>query len=53
LQLWIEDDGNGFDSDNVKRGFGLSSMKSRIEAINGEFSMTSTNGVSIYINTPL
>lgn len=53
LQLWIKDDGNGFDSDNVKRGFGLNSMKSRIEAINGQFSMTSTNGVSIYINTPL
>lgn len=53
LQLWIEDDGNGFDSDNVKRGFGLTSMESRIEAINGQFSMTSDNGVSIYINTPL
>lgn len=53
IQMRIKDNGKGFDIDNVQRGFGLSSMKNRIEAINGSFSIGIDNGVFIHINTPI
>ena len=53
LQLWITDNGDGFDYKKVKRGFGLNSMKNRIDAINGTFNMSSDDGVLIHINTPV
>ncbi len=53
IQMRIKDNGKGFDIDNVQRGFGLSSMKNRIEAINGSFSIGIDNGVFIHITTPI
>lgn len=52
LSLTIEDDGNGFDSDEltlVSGGFGLHSMKSRAANIGARFDLSSTPGRGTYL----
>lgn len=55
LVLTIEDDGIGFDRKLVKYGYGLSGMKSRVEAFSGTFELNSVinKGTSIIIHIPL
>ncbi|KYG80227.1 PAS domain-containing protein [Roseivirga echinicomitans] len=58
IQLIIEDDGKGFDLDNVNfnsSGFGLASMKNRASALSGEFILDSFpgKGTSLILNVPL
>jgi len=49
LVLMIEDDGDGFDPNEVKRGFGLSGMRERIEGLSGEFELDSAKGAGTRI----
>ena len=50
LELWIEDDGQGFDPSRIRSekegmpGFGLTSMKERTELSGGTFTITSAVG---------
>lgn len=56
LNLGIEDDGKGFDLNQVmlKEGLGLHSIQSRVSYLSGEFLIDSrpNNGTSISINIP-
>ncbi|PQJ77816.1 sensor histidine kinase [Polaribacter porphyrae] len=56
LNIIIEDDGKGFDVEKVdlKKGIGLSSIKTRIEHLEGTFKIDSTinKGSSIIIDIP-
>ena len=57
LNIIIEDDGVGFNinSVNLKNGMGLSSIKTRIEHLNGSFNIDSTlnKGSSVIIDIPI
>ena len=57
LNIIIEDDGVGFNinSVNLKNGMGLSSIKTRIEHLNGSFNVDSTHkkGSSVIIDIPI
>ena len=54
IQLFIEDDGIGFNLNNVQYGLGLDSIKKLIEFKQGEFRIDSseTKGVKIYVELP-
>jgi nitrate/nitrite-specific signal transduction histidine kinase len=49
LDVMIEDDGTGFDSDTLRRGeyprFGMATMRERAEAVGGTFDVDSAPGV--------
>lgn len=49
IQLTIKDDGQGFDTESAKRGFGLSTMQQRITEINGQLDILSkpTEGTAV------
>ncbi|MCG1036633.1 sensor histidine kinase [Polaribacter sargassicola] len=57
LNIIIEDNGKGFDINNVnlKNGMGISSIKTRIEHLNGTFEIDSTigKGSSVIIDIPI
>lgn len=62
VKLYISDDGKGFDvsavkpkSDDISGGFGLISMKERVELLNGKFEICSTigKGTKLSITVPL
>ncbi len=44
LRLEVRDDGAGFDTDRVAPGFGLTSMRDRLAAVGGEFTIVSSPG---------
>ncbi len=44
LAFEVEDDGEGFDPQTVKRGAGLTNMADRLEALGGELSLKSERG---------
>lgn len=57
LKLYIFDDGKGFDvkilkirNDDISSGFGLLSMKERVELLDGEFQISSEPGKGTRIN---
>jgi signal transduction histidine kinase len=56
LQLVYEDNGIGFDAENVNRGIGLDSINSRIEMVSGslEFDQSERKtGITAFIRIPL
>jgi signal transduction histidine kinase len=55
LEISVEDDGNGFDINNVKQGNGLNNMKKRASEINSELKIQSNfnQGTIITITYPL
>lgn len=55
LKLRVSDDGVGFDTENFKRGIGMSNMKRRAELFHGEFNIFSSpgNGCELIIEIPL
>ncbi len=44
IELTIHDNGQGFDSDTVRRGLGLSTMRERTELSGGSFDLESSTG---------
>lgn len=44
LQLTVEDNGNGFDSDKDYQGFGIKSLRSRVKDIDGQITFSSVPG---------
>jgi two-component system NarL family sensor kinase len=48
VQLVVEDDGDGFHPDEVvtepQRGFGITAMRERVEAVGGRFRLASRSG---------
>ncbi|MGZ4068501.1 MAG: tetratricopeptide repeat-containing sensor histidine kinase [Bacteroidia bacterium] len=44
IGFFINDNGEGFDSQNVRRGNGLTNMQKRAEEMNGQFSLQTTPG---------
>lgn len=55
LIITIEDNGNGFDIENARKGLGLSQMKIRTEAIGGTLEMSSSvgHGTQLMIHIPV
>ena len=55
LTVKVEDNGKGFDMNNIKEGSGLGNMKDRAEEMGGTYEIHSTPGVgtSIVLTTPI
>ena len=55
LNVMVEDNGKGFDFKQTKLGFGLTNIDKRMENINGDLVIDSTenNGTTIILNIPL
>ncbi len=60
ISIIVSDDGNGFNKDKVKvdsqdSGYGLISMKERVELLNGKFDIASSlgKGTKIFVTMPL
>ncbi|UOQ81279.1 sensor histidine kinase [Hymenobacter sp. 5414T-23] len=55
LHLSVEDDGVGFDNQRLSKitGIGLSSIRSRVELLNGQFSLESRPGHGTIVNIQL
>jgi signal transduction histidine kinase len=55
LRMEITDNGRGFDQHTVKNGNGLFNMRSRAEALNGQFSLQTVpgNGTRIQLSLPV
>ncbi len=55
LQLSIEDDGLGFETNDIERGFGLNSMRNRIRALLGHLTIDSSpnRGTIITAEVPI
>lgn len=55
LRLTVADDGTGFDPATVRRGYGLRSMRERVEGIGGEITVRSEpgQGSSVEVIVPL
>ena len=55
LSLRIEDNGKGFDVQNIKEGSGLGNMKSRAHEINGTYTLQSEpgKGTQITLSAPV
>jgi signal transduction histidine kinase len=49
VTLVVEDDGEGFDTAKQTPGFGLQSMRERVEAVGGEFLVSSVEGAGTTI----
>lgn len=54
LKISVSDDGKGFDVDQMKNGYGIKNITSRVENLNGQWSIESApgKGTKIYIEVP-
>ena len=53
LMLFFEDNGKGFDTENLSTGYGLTNIRKRVEELEGIFKIHSTNhGTYITISIP-
>ncbi|MGD1865005.1 MAG: sensor histidine kinase [Phormidesmis sp.] len=58
VTLNLEDNGQGFDVEQTKSGFGLQSMRDRAESVSGTFTVNSstqkaTHGTSVQVSLPI
>ncbi len=55
VQLYITDDGSGFDLGTVRRSIGLKGIEERIEVLDGKFSLVTSpgEGVNLDVSLPL
>ncbi len=55
LEITVEDDGMGYDADQMNRGMGLENIRSRVNYVKGEIHIDSTKGqgTSVLIMLPL
>jgi two-component system NarL family sensor kinase len=49
VEMTVEDNGAGFDLENIKQGLGLTSMRERAELSGGTFAVQSTVGTGTII----
>ena len=51
LTITVEDDGTGFDTEAIKKGIGLHNLKTRVDSMQGHFTIESGagKGTSVYI----
>ena len=54
LKISISDDGKGFDVDQMRGGYGLKNIISRVENLHGDYKIESapSKGTKIYIEIP-
>ena len=54
LKLSVSDDGKGFDVDQMKGGYGMKNITSRVESLHGDYKIESApnKGTKIYIEIP-
>lgn len=54
LEVSVADDGHGFNLDGVTKGFGLTSLQERAQALGGEVTLTSdASGTNVHVRLPL
>jgi signal transduction histidine kinase len=53
MRLGIVDDGEGFDEEQPRRGFGLVTMKDRADALGGKLRVDSRRGVGTKVELEL
>jgi signal transduction histidine kinase len=53
MRLGVVDDGDGFDEDEPKRGFGLVTMKDRADALGGKLRVDSRRGTGTRVELEL
>ncbi|MCU4164529.1 tetratricopeptide repeat-containing sensor histidine kinase [Carboxylicivirga caseinilyticus] len=55
LVVMVEDNGIGFDIDEIKIGYGLTNIEKRIDKLNGQYNIDSAvnNGTTIILKVPL
>ena len=54
LEITVGDDGKGFEVDQMSNGYGIKSITSRVDNLNGEWNINSSpgDGTKIYICIP-
>jgi signal transduction histidine kinase len=53
LKLLVSDNGIGIDEDSIKRGMGMSNLKSRVASLNGKMAIENQEGVCAVIEVPV
>jgi two-component system, NarL family, sensor kinase len=53
LKLLVSDNGIGIDEDSIKRGMGMSNLKSRVASLNGKMTIENREGVCAVIGVPV
>jgi signal transduction histidine kinase len=53
LKLLVSDNGIGIDEDSIKRGMGMSNLKSRVASLNGKMTIENREGVCAVIEVPV
>jgi signal transduction histidine kinase len=53
ITVRVEDDGRGFDLSTIKRGFGLTGMRERVELAGGELTIEGREGGGTLIRAKL
>ena len=51
MTLTVEDDGNGFDTNEITKGIGLHNLRTRVSSLDGHFTLSSVpgEGTSVFI----
>jgi signal transduction histidine kinase len=53
LKLLVSDNGIGIDEDSIKKGMGMSNLKSRVASLNGKMTIENREGVCAVIEVPV
>jgi signal transduction histidine kinase len=53
MRLGVEDDGSGFDEEQPRSGFGLTTMRDRAEALGGKLNIDSRRGAGTRVELEL
>jgi two-component system, NarL family, sensor kinase len=53
LKLLVSDNGIGIEEDSIKKGMGMSNLKSRVASLNGKMTIENREGVCVVIEVPV
>jgi signal transduction histidine kinase len=53
LKLLVSDNGIGIDEDSIKKGMGMSNLKSRVASLNGKMTIENREGVCAVVEVPV
>jgi two-component system, NarL family, sensor kinase len=53
LKLLVSDNGIGIEEDSIKKGMGMSNLKSRVASLNGKMTIESKEGVWVGVDVPI